>query len=79
MNAKLRFRLMEMASFVVRTVHYRRFRTMGYVHIHPTAIPGRDLFLDRVYPPGIHAGPNTPIAAQSPILCHDHVRCSHWR
>jgi acetyltransferase-like isoleucine patch superfamily enzyme len=74
MNAKLRFRLMEMASFVVRTVRYRRYRMMGYVHIHPTAILESDLFLDRVYPPGIHIGPNTLVAAQSLILCHEHVK-----
>jgi acetyltransferase-like isoleucine patch superfamily enzyme len=65
---------MEMLSKIVRTQRFYRYRMMGYINIEKSVILESNLFLDRVYPAGIHIGANTLVASQSLILCHEHVK-----
>lgn len=66
--------LMESLSKVVRFLRYYTCRCQGYCNIHKNAILESNLVLDRVYPQGIHIGPNTLVASHTKILSHDHCK-----
>ena len=71
---ELRIFLMSRLSRIVQYFRYISIRLMAYKNIHRSVILERGLTLDRVYPEGVHIGPNTLVVSRSTILSHEHVK-----
>jgi acetyltransferase-like isoleucine patch superfamily enzyme len=65
---------MEVASKLIQTMRFYRYRLLGYSNIDRHAILESKLILDKVYPAGIHIGANTLVGSHALILCHEHVK-----
>ena len=71
---RLRYRIMGIVARVIQTQRFYRYRLLGYCNIEKNVILESKLLLDKVYPPGVHIGANSLVAAHALILCHEHIK-----
>ena len=65
---------MEFISHYIQRYRYYSLRLKGFTNIHKTVVLESNLFLDKVYPKGVHIGENTLVGSHTMILTHEHVK-----